>query len=356
MTIAFGCGVGLALHSWCATVDYDLRGVVASAIGRTASHVEMSAAVIARRCTMWFTPMVWAAAIYALCRAVRTRAVLDELWLLGVTAVALLVYPRADLAQLLGLQAALPLYAIGSALAVAWLLEHATVGRRLAVVWLAVVPVLAAHTIAVHSRRLLDREDVAQANAYLAAHDRNDFMISNLGIDGPIEYAFGRHPWLPPAQSDTHLAANEVLGVLASTGTDYVHAVIFNSRATPAERNELANLVAMGAVRVVHTSTLDLYRLDRAALLDKTAAAIPVASAITATNSASAVHRSLGWGPPWTNRDRIDVFSLDGFTAMRGIRRLPARSAGMRAETISTRAYSVLSRSMATTCGAPSSC
>src|SRR5262249_28352702 len=150
----------------------------------------------------------------------------------------------------------------------------------------------------------------------------------NLMAEGPIQAAFDRHGWElegvdPPGkpgasrtgdQTERHRVKDarlEMLEVLETTGTDYVHAVIFTTpdsrfldrslgRLTtgrqlwsvtgwPHLHRSKANriideydkgvrksLEAVGAKQVLHASNFDIYRIDRAALAEAAGRALPV--------------------------------------------------------------------------------
>ncbi len=343
VAFAIGCAGGLALRAWASPADAPNQLAEFVISHAPPAHIVVPAFALVRRFTVLFTPMFWAAAAYMLYRAARTRslqAAFGEAWLFVAALLSVLVYPRADLGQMLGAQAMLPFYAIGSALAVSHLLEHPAVGRGLAIAWLAFVPAWAGYTILAHPRSLLDRDDVARANAYLDAYDRDDFILSNLPVDGPVELAFGRHRMAAPTTGDAVAASRQVLKALAATGTDYAHAVVFKTRsALRAASKVVPNLTAIGARRVLHLGTLDVYRIERAAVLDAIARTVPVAHELAPTNPASAIPRLLGWGGSWTTKQNVTVFSLDGYVPCANPSRetRPGEPRGNACETMMTR-------------------
>ena len=89
----------------------------------------------------------------------------------------------------------LPFYAIGSALVLGRLLDGDHRVRGLAIAWLVAAPLWSFYFMFSHPRSLLDRDDVAKTSTYLAAHDHNDFVLSNLLSERPIQLAFQRHLW-----------------------------------------------------------------------------------------------------------------------------------------------------------------
>lgn len=301
---------------------------------------------LVRRYTLVFTPMFWIPFGYTAWRAVRARslaALVDDglTWLLAVAVIFLAVSAPDTASPMLQAQPWLPFYAIGSAILIVRLFERGRRWQALAVGWAVVAPVWAFYLMLAHPRALLERADVAQVNAYLAANDRNDFVMSNLMSDGPIQAAFARHSWPAPEADDwmdAHIMQLRALDLFEAAGTDYVHAVIFT---TPASRfldrslgqlvihRQLAsvtgwpylirprantiirdydervrkNLDAVGAKRVLHLSNFDLYRIERAAVLALASQGIPVVRELDFGNLASNKHKLLGWGNPWLSTD-----------------------------------------------------
>ena len=314
-------------------------------------------AALVRRYTLVFTPMFWVTVGYATWRALRapslTWAIEDSLtWMLVVAAVCLYVAPEGTEAPMLRAQPVLPFYAIGSAILIARLLESGRLHRALAMAWATAGPVWGVYILLSHPRSVLDRDDVAQVHAYLASHDRNDFVLSNLLSDGPIEAAFARHSW--PAFEvlegiDAHRAQLEVLELLESAGTDYVHAVIFTTaesrfvdrslgqlvqhRSLPSvtgwphvvrskansiirdyDQRVSKHLAAVGAKRVLHLRNFDVYRVDRASVLEVAGRSLPVVRAIDFGSLGASKFTLLGWGNSWrTEADQRAVTSIDGY-------------------------------------------
>ena len=87
---------------------------------------------------------------------------------------------------LLGVQALLPIYAIGSALLIGTWLEGGKIGRALASAWCVLAPAWGAWFMVSHPREVLDRADVAKANDYLAHNDGNSFVDCNDNSCNPM--------------------------------------------------------------------------------------------------------------------------------------------------------------------------
>lgn len=310
-------------------------------------------AVGSRRFTMLYTPMLWVTLAIALWRGLRApswRSVVEDgtTWLLLVAAGSIVLLSRRATSPTLSAEPLLPLFALGSAILISRLLDGPKLGRALGIGWLILAPVWAGFILARSPHATLPREDVAKATAYLAANDRNDFVISNLGASGPIEAAFGRHTW--PARDTENLVDvyRDMLDVFEATGTDYVHAVIFTDPASrsvdrtlaqltvnrryaavvawpafvPAktkalirdyDRRVLANLNAVHAKVVLHLGGFDVYRIDRASVIEAAGEHLAPVSKIDFGSFSSVEHTLLGWGAPWLMPEGVAVTSVDGF-------------------------------------------
>jgi hypothetical protein len=313
-------------------------------------------ATVLRRYSLVFTPMFWAVVAYTVWRAVRARSLsslLDDgmTWLALAAVIALYVAPRGAASPMLRAQPVLPFYAIGSAILIARLLEGHRIGRALAVAWVAVAPVWGLYIMLSHPRSVLDRDDVATARSYLTANDRNDFVLSNLLADGPIQAALDRHSWPAPQADDGitgHAMLQRMLDVFETTGTDYVHAVVFttpdsrfvdrslgqlmmrrrlasvtgwpymvrskaNGIIGDYDRRVFKYLDAVGAKQVLHLRSFDVYRVDLSTVLDLAGRGIPVVRTIDFSSIASDRHKLLGWGAPsLTPEAQLGVSSIDG--------------------------------------------
>jgi hypothetical protein len=228
-----------------------------------------------------------------------------------------------------------------------------------------------------HPRSVLDREDVAKVRSYLATSDGNDFVMSNLLSDGPIQASLDRHNWPAPELDDEANARPALLGMLdlfEAAGTDHVHAVIFT---TPESRfvdrslgqlvmpGKLAsvtgwpyvvrskangiirdydkkvqkNLEAVGAKQVLHLSNFDVYRIDRPTVLELAGRSIPVVREIDFSSPGSDKYKLLGWRGPWvTAVDQLGVTSIIGHAVCSNpVRHRNAELASSACETVPTR-------------------
>lgn len=390
LLIAFAgaCAAGMA-----ARLAYESASapavLVADLLHYNASSHPGSLQTLIRRWTVVLTPMFWITVGYTLWRIARRpslASLLEEGWmLLAALALLLATWQRAG-SQMVTSHVLLPFYAIASATLIARLLDGTPRRRVLALAWLAIAPLLSFYVMVTHTRSVVDRDDLAKVETYLAANDRNDFVMSNLLSDMPIQAVFGRHNLAAPDQFDTRLAYLEVLDVLAATGTDYVDALIFttpDSRfvdeslqtimgshhwwaitgwpylqrdktdATIAEydRRVLANLAAAGAKQVLHASTLDIYRLDRASVLDAVGRTIPVTRELDFGSTDTNMVRLLGWGHPWLMvKDGVRVTSVDGYRPCAELASQPVDSGagGNACETVPTaRGLAVMDRGFA---------
>lgn len=326
-----GCALAFALRSsfavhpspWQLALD-----------GRIASS--FSAAL--RRYTMLMTPMVWITLAWAAWRAVRATSIKAAVedgttWMLVAAVVfAYLPFPRIGSGALRA-QLVLPLYAIGTGLLVARLFESGRLRRALGVAWCVTAPVWGIWLMVSHPREVLDRDDVARTNEYLAKSDRNGFVFSNLLADGPLVAAFDRHGWSEQLTDlDVENAHLRMLEVFEVAGTDYAHAIIFmtpgsrfversiaqamgrrmasadgwpylvrgkvNRLIETYDERVMRTLKAVGATRVLHLSNFDVYRIDRATALDTSLRSLPVVQRIDFESPRAARHELLGWGEP----------------------------------------------------------
>ena len=308
---------------------------------------------VARRYTVLLSPLLWITLAVTLWRGLRApswRSVVDDgtTWLLVVALASMFVMSRRATSPMLAAEPLLPLFAIGSALLISQLLDGRRTGRALGIAWLAIAPAWSFFVLLQSPHSVLAREDVAKVNAYLAANDRNDFVITNLLAGGPIQAAFDRRSWPARDSADLVDAYRAMLDVFEAAGTEYVHAVIFT---TPESRfidrslgqltlnrqlgavvgwpsfvraradgvirdydkRVLANLEAVHAKVVLHFSNFDVYRIERAQVIEAAGGNIPVLRRIDFGNFASIKHMLLGWGEPWLTPDGVAVTTLDGF-------------------------------------------
>ena len=334
-----------------------IAGLLVKALLTSGAGHELTSplSTLLRRYTLGFSPLFWVTFAHTTWRGVRApslTAVLEDgvTWMLVVAVLFVGVFSQRAGAGMLGAQVLLPFYAIGSAILIARLLEHGRLRRWLAFAWLGSAPVWSFWVMFHHPRSVLDRDDVARVSAYLAANDHNDFVMSNLISDGPLEAAFQRHSWAALDAADTTDARLKMLDMFETTGTDYIDAVIFTTpdsrfvdrslsqlavrrrlssvtgwphlRRSKAygiireyDKNVLANLVAVNAKKVLELSNFDVYRIDRASVLEAAGKSIRVVREIDFGGLAAKKHTLLGWGEPWLlPTSAIAVTSIEGYT------------------------------------------
>lgn len=353
-----GCVAGMVTSTLFAAGAVGWQELPADPFGRASTALNRKLAaplpVLLRRYTFLLTPLVWVTLAHTAWRVVRAPSVRSVLtdgvtWMLGVAALALGAFSLRAVSLMFGAQPLLLFASIGSALLIQRLLEGGWLRRALAVAWLVAVPAWSFYFLLSHPRSTLDRDDVATVNAYLAASDRNDFVISNLLAAGPIQVAFERHTLAAIDTPDPTQAPGKMLEVLEAAGTDYVHAVIFTTpdsrfldrslallaRSRPLgwvtswphvrrsmangmvgeyDRYVRANLARVGAKQVLHLRTFDVYRIDRAALLDAVGRSIPVVRTIDMGSFGANKHKLLGWSEPkLTEEEGLGVASVDGY-------------------------------------------
>lgn len=288
-----------------------------------------------RRITLVYTPFAWIPVAYYLVKAVRARSwaalVRDSAaWLLAVAVAFLWLFRQLAASQLLASEVLLPFYAIGSALLIDRLLRGARARQLLATGWFVGACAWSFGWFLSLERSLLDRGDVARAAAYLAEHDHNDFVLSNLMSDGHIQAFFDRHSWGAPDSELTVIAPRDVLTTFERMGTETVHVLVFTDPSSrfidkalwpmaarqrqwsatgwphlwraktramiaDADARVLANLDMVGAERVLRLSNFDIYRLDKATVLTRAYAQVPVAHVLDFGGLAVERHKLLGW-------------------------------------------------------------
>ncbi len=306
-----------------------------------------------RRITLAFTPLAWITAGYHAWKALRaptvTAALKDTaIWMLLVALAFLYVFAQLTASQMLASQVLLPFYAIGSALVIERWLGSSQLLRKVALGWLVSAPLWSFYFMFTHPRSVLDRDDVAEVNAYLATNDRNDFVMSNLMSDGHIQASFDRHYWAALDAGDATHAYLQMLRVFELAGTDYVHAMIFT---TPDSRfidkslwplamprrlwsltgwphlhrakankiigeydgNVLANLAAVDAKKVLQLSNFSVYRLDRATVMEVASRRLPVVREVDFGSIESNKHKLLGWSGQWATGEGVGVASIAGY-------------------------------------------
>jgi hypothetical protein len=291
-----------------------------------------------RRITLVFTPLAWITAAVHILRAIRAPSLAAAIrgtavWMLLPALVFLYVFAQLAASQMLASQVLLPFYAIGSALLLERLLDGGIWMRRLAVAWLVVAPLWSFYFMVTHRRSVLDRDDVAKTNAYLAANDHNDFVLSNLLSDGHIQASFHRRTWPALDDIDAASAPREMMRIFELTGADYVHEVIFtgpdsrfidkslwplamprrlwaitgsphihrdktNGVIAEYDQRVLENLEAARAKKVLQLTNYAVYRVDRATVLAILSDDVGLAKHIDFGSVVALRHEILGWNGP----------------------------------------------------------
>lgn len=310
---------------------------------------------IYRRITLVFTPFAWITAGYHVLKAIRAPNVKTAfrdtaIWMLLAALAFLYLFRQLAASQMLASQVLLPFYAIGSALVIDRLLDGRDLFRRFAWVWLVLAPLWSFYFMFTHPRSVLDRDDVAKTNAYFAANDHNDFLMSNLLSDGHIQVSFEHHSWAALDAADTSDAALQMMRVFELTDTDYVHAVIFtdpdsrfidkslwplamprglwavtgwpqlyrsktNSVIADYDRRVVKNLTAVHAEKVLELTNYKVYRIDRGTVMKLLADQVHVTNRIDFGSLTSQHHTLLGWGLPalW-DPGAIPATTVDGYS------------------------------------------
>jgi hypothetical protein len=320
--------------------------------------------VLTRRLTLVLTPFAWIAAVVHALKAIRapnvSAAIKDSAaWMLVAALVFVAMFPRLAASHMVTAQVFLPLYAVGSALVLDWLLQRSKAMQQLAFAWLVAASLWSFGVLALHPRAALDRDDVARANAYLAKNDQNDFVVSSLNAPGPVAAVLHRHEWPPLDAKWPTYAAVQMLGILEVTGTDVVHALIAkdpDSRFIDSSLWPLAhprrqwwaigwphltrtktralihkydtrvkeNLDAVPATKVLDLETFALYRVDRANLLAHLGNDVPVTTRIDFGQREAARHLLLGWNVPRLLPSvQVAVATVAGFARCEAVRSSP---------------------------------
>ena len=202
-----------------------------------------------------------------------------------------------------------------------------------------------------HGRSFLEPRDVSAVNADLQAHDRNDFLVSNLLADGPIQAYFGRHYWPANAGDNPQVAHFDALAILERSGRDDFHALIFKrpeSRmidkslwpiAAPRQqwsvtgwpfvwraksermireydRRVIANLDEVGGQVEVSSPEVDLYVVTRAAAEARARGWVPEGTTVDLASYNAIRHLRLGWGDTrWLRDEMVGTRDIVGYFA-----------------------------------------
>jgi hypothetical protein len=290
---------------------------------------------IIRRLTLVLSPMVWITAGYHVVKALRAPSLTAAIkgtavWMLVPAIAFLYLFVQLAASQMLASQVLLPFYAIGSALVLDRMLDGGNVLRRLAHGWLVAAPLWSFYFMFTHPRSVLDRDDVAKTNAYLAVNDRNDFVMSNVMSDGHIQASFHRHSWAALDDKDASTAPREMMHVFQITGADRVHEIVFtgpgsrfidkslwplamprrlwavtgwphvyrakaNAVINEYDRRVLANVKAVAATKVLQLKNFAVYRIDRDAVMAILANAVPTVNRIDFASVNASRHQLSGW-------------------------------------------------------------
>ncbi|HEY5934379.1 MAG TPA: glycosyltransferase family 39 protein [Kofleriaceae bacterium] len=359
---AAGCAMGIVVKCLCVIGAVGWTEFVADLrlqfLERATSthdrHFTSAIPTMIRRITLVFTPLAWITFAYHVIKAVRAQSLVaalkdTALWMLFPALAFLYVFAQLAASQMLASQVLLPVYAIGSALIIDRMFEGRALMKRLAYAWIVVAVVWSFFFMFTHPRSVLDRDDVAKTNAYLAANDHNDFVMSNVMSDGHIQASFERHYWAALDADDTTVAPLQMMRVFELTGSDYVHEIIFhdvdsrfidkslwplalrrqwwsvtgwphlyrkktNSVIAEYDKRVQANLKAVRATKVLALNNYSVYRVDRATVLGILAERIPVVTHIDFKSLTSHRHVIMGWSNPYLMKDtRIPVTSIGGF-------------------------------------------
>lgn len=313
-----------------------------------------------RRITLVFTPFAWITACYHVVKALRAPSLVAAIkgtavWMLIPALVFLYGFVQLAASQMLASQVLLPFYAIGSALVVDRLLDGDSLRRRLAIAWLVAAPLWSFYFMFTHPRAVLDRNDVARTNAYLAANDHNDFVMSNLMSDGHIQASFHRHSWAALDDVDASLAPREMMRVFQVSGADRVHEIVFtgpdsrfidkslwplamprslwaitgwphlyraktNAIIADYDRRVLKNLSAVNATKVLQLKNFAVYRIDRDATMALVAGEVPTVSRIDFASVNAYRHELSGWTAPRLLEDgtfAAPIFGMERCTMKR---------------------------------------
>jgi hypothetical protein len=343
---ALGCVLGIVVKCLCVIGAVGWNEFVADLhlqfIERATSSLDrrFTSAIptMLRRLTLVFTPMCWITAAVHVAQAVRSPSVAAAIkgtavWMLIAGLVFLSLFSQLAASQMLASQVLLPFYAIGSAVVIDRMLDGRDLLRRLAVAWLIAAPLWSFSIMFTHPRAVLDRDDVARTNDYLAANDRNDFVLTNLMSDGHVQASFHRHSWPAPDDIDPSRAPKEMMRIFGMTGADRVHEIVFtdpesrfidkalwplaarrslwgltgwpylyrakaNSVIAEYDRRVVKNLTAVNATKVLQLSKFAVYRIDRSATMALIASAVPTVNRIDFTSVNAARHQLSGWTQP----------------------------------------------------------
>ena len=328
--------VALCALGWLLGIALGWHGLDALPASDRASWLAMPTMI--RRVTLLFTPLVWIPIVIHVVQAVRAPTVAAAIkdsaaWMLVAALATFYLFAQRAAVQMLAAQALLPFYAIGSARLLDRMLAGRPLLRQLASAWLVIAPLWSFYLLFTHPRSVLHRDDLATTHGFLAAHDRNDFVLSNLAFDDVIDAAFQRHRWPMFDAKNPSAAPIHLLRMFERTGAAYAHAIIFRgpdarfvdqslwpiasprglwaitgapylhrakAKAVIAEYDTrvLNNLKAVHATKVLQLSNYTVYRIDRMTVLAILAKEVAPAPRVDFGSVNAWPHELLGWSGP----------------------------------------------------------
>jgi hypothetical protein len=194
------------------------------------------AKVVGARVFLYMTPLFFLLLLAHLARAWRDlkdpeqrgQSVAAPLVFLAAGVPFPLVFSQLTATQVLPMQCIVPYYAIGFGVLLARLHESAVSWRSRGAVAAGAICTLVVGWQVLHvgtfEKSFLREEDRKAVVAYLQEHDQNDFVLTNLLADGPIQYYFDRH--LHPI--DPRWDTGTYRKILGRVRADRVHVVFFD--------------------------------------------------------------------------------------------------------------------------------
>lgn len=210
------------------------------------------AQVVGARLVLYMTPLFFFVPLVQLVLGRRTRAggpeerrtsVAAPLVLLAAGAPFLIVFSQLTATQVLPMQCLVPYFAVSFGVLTAKLIESPARWRRGAAIacGACLVTWQVVH-LATFQKAFLRDADQKQVRAFLDEHDRNDFVLTNLLSDGPIQYYFQRHlHWIDPAWD-----ASSYRTMITRLPSDRFHVLLFADPNTRYVDKSLFPLLAPG--------------------------------------------------------------------------------------------------------------
>ena len=360
---ALGCAMGIAAKCLCVigavgwtefVADLKLQFLERA----TATHDRKFTSTVPtmlRRLTLVFTPFAWIAAGYHAIKAIRAPSVSAAfkdtvIWMLLAALAFLNVFAQLSASQMLASQVLLPFYAFGSAIVIDRMFEARAGLRYAAWAWVIAAPMWGLFFMVTAPRAVLDRDDVAKTRAYLAEHDPNDFLLSNILSDGHIQASFDRHSWAALDAEDPSEAPIQMMRIFDLTGTDAVYEIISTDPDTrfidkslwplamprglwsvtgwphlnPSKTRRvireydsrvIVNLERVHAEKVLQLSNYAVYRSDRATVMALLAAEVPTVDHIDFGSLTAKRHEIQGWasGPRVVEGTSLAATAIEGY-------------------------------------------